>query len=227
LNDPALLIGAREVNIPDGSGFLPQRLLVLRYGLDGVFRDTAMVLPFGELGVINVEARLAGGPLFESRGLFAASGDFLYSADGSDASIAIRTPALELVRSTRWLPPGRAVTAADVEQFKRERLEGLNGDMLKLMRQRYESVPVSRAFPAMSDLLPGPSGGVWVRSYQRPAIPVQTWWQFDQSGAFQCALTLPENTKVLQFDVGTILAVTPDELGTEYVSVLKVERRES
>jgi hypothetical protein len=217
-----VVIGSHEVRIPSGSGFLPQRLLLLRYDVEGVLQDTAATLPYGSVGVIDAESRMAGGPIFDARGSFATDGTNLYLADGSEPEVRVLNASLQLTRVLRWTPPDRTVTPEDVDRYRSERLEGLSGDALQLTRKRYEAVPASDQFPAVSNILVDSDGNTWVRRFQQPFFELQTWWRFDSQGAFRCALDLPAELDVVQFDSGFVIAVAKDDLGTESVVTLRL-----
>ena len=217
-----VVIGSHEVRIPSGSGFIPQRLLLLRYDVEGVLRDTAATLPYGSVGVIDAESRMAGGPIFEARGSFATDGTNLYLADGSDPEVRVLNASQQLGRILRWTPPDRTVTPEDVDRYKSERLEGLSGGALQLTRKRYEAVPAADQFPAVSNILVDSDGNTWVRRFQQPFSELQTWWRFDSEGTFRCALDLPVELYVLQIDTGFVLAVAKDDLGTESVVTFRL-----
>lgn len=217
-----VVIASHEVRIPNDSGLMPQRLLLLRYDVEGVLQDTVAILPYGSMGVIDSESRMAGGPLFDARASFAIDGTNLYLADGSEPEVRILNGSLELVRIVRWTPPDRTVTPEDVDRYKRERLEGLSGSALQLLRKRYEAVPVSDQFPAVSSILVGSDGNTWVRRFQRPFSGVQTWWRFDSHDAFSCAVDLPVQLDVVQFDGGVVIAIAEDDLGTESVVTFRL-----
>lgn len=217
-----VVIGSHEVRIPNGSGFIPQRLLLLRYDVAGGLRDTVAILPYGSVGVIDAESRMAGGPLFEARASFASDGTNFYLAEGSDPEVRVLSPSLELTRLVRWTPPDRRVTQEAVDRYKSDRLEGLSGEALQLMRKRYEAVPVSEEFPAASSLLVDSEGNIWVRRFQQPFLEQQIWWRFDSHGAFSCAVYLPLELRVVQFDGAAVVAISEDDLGTESVVTYRI-----
>jgi hypothetical protein len=225
-NGRTIIIASHEVRIPTGPDFLPQRLLLLRYDVEGLLLDTAATLRYGSVGVIDAESRMAGGPLFDARGAFATDGTNLYVTDGSDAEVRVFDGPRELARIVRWTPPDLTVTQEDVERYRSERLEGLSGDALLITRKRYEAVPISDRFPAVSGILVDSDGGMWVRRFQQPFHERQTWWRFDGGGAFRCAVDLPIELTVVRFDGGLVIAVDRDDQGTESVVTLRISDAE-
>ncbi len=90
------------------------------------------------------------------------------------------------------------------------------------MRKRYEAVPVSEQFPAASSILVDSEGSIWVRRFQQPFLEQQTWWRFDNHGAFSCAVDLPLKLRVVQFDGAAVVAILEDDLGTESVVTYRI-----
>jgi hypothetical protein len=77
-------------------------------------------------------------------------------------------------------------------------------------------------FPAVSTVMADREGRLWVKRYPRPTAQIQTWWGFDNTGHFLCAVDFPVSFKA--FDVGPDywLGLKKDELDVEYVQLWKM-----
>lgn len=223
----SVVVSFHKLEIPTGSSFVPQSILLLRYSADGVFEDTVAVLPYGRAGVIDAESRMLGSPLFEPRASFTTDGEATYFSTGSDAEVRILDGSLRLVRLIRWQTPDRTITEEDVQAFRSERLKDVSEGLLPLMRRRYEAVPVGDKYPPVAAILVDGHKRLWVQRFQRPRSDDQEWWSYDAQGRFRCALSVPRYLSISQFGSDFVTAVSTDELGVESVLVLTLSSPES
>lgn len=122
------------------------------------------------------------------------------------------------VASIRVPPPEFPVTAADREHWVQTSIPS------EFMGQRvFEPLrPVAREqaefpehFPPVMDLLPDPSGAVWVK--RRITSSGEHWILLDRTGAELGALTLPVGEELLHVGADELLVRAVDELGVESV----------
>ena len=201
----------------DTRELVPQHLQLLLYDGRGTLTDTVATLPYGSLGMVNLEARMMGSPIFEPEGMFTTSGSAVYTSDGESPEVAIRGLDGRVSRLVRWRPPDRVVSRSDIETYRESRLAEFEGGFQDLVREQLDVMPIADIFPTASALALGSQGDLWVRRYVRPSATTAEWWRFDGNGAFRCALGVPLDWTVMEFGQSSVLVVAPDDLDVEFV----------
>ena len=187
-----------------------QFLQVLRYDWSGTLLDTLATLPYGEVGMIDPEARRMGRPLFESRGVFSTHGDLWYTSDGSSPEVRVhRGERLESI--VRWEPGDLSVRKEDVETYRAAWLE-------RTGRARV-AFPAKDVFPAVVEIQIDALGRIWTRTYARPGSTTTEWLGFAETGEFICSLSVPRRFRVHHFDAAAVVGVHWDEMDVESVEV--------
>ena len=200
------------------SQLAPQFLQVLRYDWGGRLLDTLATLPYGEMGMVDPEARMAGRPLFQSRGVFSTHGDRLYTSDGASPEVRVhRGERLESI--VRWEPGDLSVRKEHVEAHRAARLEGADDRAVPLIRKRLDAFPPKDAFPAVTEIRIDPQGRIWIRTFARPGSTANEWLGFAETGAFICSLSVPSALTVFRFDSSAVVGVRRDEMDVESVEV--------
>ena len=203
--------------MPDGPQLTQQFLQVLRYDWSGRLLDTLATLPYGELGMVNPEARMSGRPPFESRGVFSTHGDLLYTSDGSSPEVRVhRGERLESI--VRWEPGDLSVRKEDVEACRAAYLEGA-GDRAPLLRKNLNAFPAEDAFPAVTEIQVDDQGRIWIRTFARPSSTATEWLGFAETGGFICSLSVPRALTVFHFDSSAVVAVHRDGMDVESIEV--------
>ena len=193
-----------------------QFLQVLRYDWSGTLLDTLATLRYGELGMVDAEARMMGSPIFESRGVFSTQGNLLYTSDGSSPEVRVhRGDRLESI--VRWRPGDLSVRTEDVEAYKADYMERYGNS--QLVRKRLHAFPAKDAFPAVMEIRIGAQGRIWTRTFARPGSTATEWLGFAETGAFICSLSVPPRFKVYHFDSSAVVGVHRDEMDVESVEV--------
>ena len=135
--------------------------------------------------------------------------------------------AFNLRSIVRWRVPDQEVTSADVsiwrEEYIRRRTTGgsiwsddYDGPMISSGR------PVADVMPAISNLLVGRDGRLWVWPYRRPGAGPTRAMAFSPDGEFLCHLERPSEAagfSVWEFGADYALGVSASDLGIETVVV--------
>jgi len=131
-----------------------------------------------------------------------------------------------LSRILRWAGPDRSVTEAHLHAHLEERLASApNEDVRRLVRTDHENRVFAEQFPAYSSLMVDDGNRIWVQDYRRPGSPdIQRWVVFSQEGVPQAALEMGTDLRALDIRGDQVLAVLADDLGVEYLQLLRIER---
>ena len=225
-----IVLGSHDLRRFEAQLLTPQSLQVLRYDWSGRLIDTLATLPYGERGWVDRESRMAGGPLFESRGVFSTRGDLLYMSDGRSPEVRIHR-GIQLESIVRWEPGDLSVRKEDVEAFGADYLAPRPGDderasrlrgrlnPVQLRRKRLDVLPVKDRFPAVTEIQIDDQDRMWIRAFTRPTATATEWLGFTATGAFMCSLSVPKALTVFRFDSSAVVAVHRDEADVESVEV--------
>lgn len=84
-----------------------------------------------------------------------------------------------------------------------------------------EDRPVAELFPAISTVMVGRDGRIWVRQYDRPRED-RGWLAFEPDGQFLCHLE-PLPGSVREFGSDSVLLLHESELGVQTVQLHRLE----
>lgn len=143
-----------------------------------------------------------------------------------------------LARIVRRGHEPRAPSEADRQIFIEERMamyhsgrDPLTGqpppdDMLAMLREMVESIPLAATFPAFSEILTDDAGHLWVREYDFPGEErtAPLWTVFDPGGQVLGFIEIPPELRIHHIGEDYMLVHTRDELDVEYVQVWPLER---
>jgi len=222
-NGSYFIIGFHTVAPLQGSSFDPEYLNLIRYDSQGQVVDTAAMLPYGRRGWIDRQARMAGGPVFQARGVFAANERGLLTANGADPEIQMRGEAGDIRRIIRWTTPDRRVTEAEIRRYRQDRLaRATSDDARSRVLRTLDVLPFARVFPSVRQVFLSDNGDIWVNTFPRPAAVTSEWLRFGGTGGFVCVLAIPLNMKVFQFNDNFLVALLRDDMDIEAVAVFQV-----
>ncbi len=120
--------------------------------------------------------------------------------------------------------PGPAVTDADVQRWREEKLLSLSPGAPEGVRRVFEDVPHRATFPAFDALLVDDAGRVWIGAYARPGQAERDWLVVSPSGSAEGTLTLPGGAVALDASGDRIALLMRNDLDEEYVAVLRIIR---
>ena len=126
----------------------------------------------------------------------------------------------------RWTEPDREVTGADVDAWRKDYVESWERPDYSPMAEAHDAMiseerPVADLFPAISTVMVGRDGRIWVRQYDRPRED-RGWLAFNPDGQFFCHLTPPTGS-VWEFGADYVLLRAETELGVQTVQLHRLE----
>ena len=205
---------------------VPDTLIVEVHDPDGQLVDVLARLPDRQRGFVSEAPDLGLFPVFQAFAQVDASGSTIVLAHGKDTEIQVLDEVFNLRHVVRWSEPEREVTGADVDAYREEYIESrtqlaspdwYEGDDAIISDER----PVADLFPAISDVMIGRDGRIWVRQYDRPRED-RGWLAFGPDGEFFCHLAQPPGS-VWEFGADYVLLVRETELGIETVHMHRLD----
>jgi len=135
-------------------------------------------------------------------------------------------PTGRLSRILRWEGPDRSVTETHLDAYLEERLASApNDDVRRLVRADHENRVFAEQFPAYSSLLVDDGNRIWVESYRSPGSPtVKQWVVFSDQGIPRGSLEISMDLRLLDIRGDQVLVVLTDDLGVEYLQLLRIEK---
>jgi hypothetical protein len=142
----------------------------------------------------------------------------------------------QLVRIVRIAGGPQPLSEAEFAREVERRIEeqASSEDARRELRRRHSLMPVPAAAPAWTHILLDPEGDVWVEHF-RPdwenrmfgdrLVGPARWTVFDAEGVIQATVEVPAGFTPHQVTSEGLLGVHRDELGVEYVQLLRLERR--
>ncbi|HVT43401.1 MAG TPA: 6-bladed beta-propeller, partial [Thermoanaerobaculia bacterium] len=138
---------------------------------------------------------------------------YTYSANG------------ELERVVRLSMQPRAVTAADIDQYRRERLELAEREGMRPSMERMLSVlPFPGTMPPYDRAIADSEGNVWLSDYRPARHEPATWRVFSPDGVFLGSIDAPAQFEVIQIGTDFILAHWSDEMDVEHIRVYALNK---
>ncbi len=206
----------------------PDMWHVEAHGPDGKLLGTLMTLPGRTFG--RGSSGIFESPWFDASSSIDVRGRTVATTNGVDPEVRVLDDELRLRLIIRWDAPGREVTAAHIrsarEAARRRAREA--GEVSPLERGLLNSDrPAAETFPAVSSVIAGVDGTVWVWRYPRPGgLPGQSRvMAFGADGDFVCYLTHNKNNyTIYEYGADYVLGVQTDELGVPHVAMFDLLR---
>lgn len=195
-----------------------------RYGPDGAILDTVMTLPTGRLGqTVEQPGSVWMGPWFESSAQVDGSGDRFAVATWDQPELVVYQISDRVVPTLviRWTTGDRTITNTAVKAARDKlanQYPGLSADMkARLIDPMIDPKrPVAERYPAVSGIVVGKDGRIWVRRYAPPEATTHQWIAFSSEGQALCRAELPE-LEVYEIGRDYLLGHQRDSLGVERV----------
>lgn len=234
------------VNNPDGGGVLdngysvnprsqranradftdPDTLIVEVNDPGGQLVGTIDRMPGRLRGSVSEAPNLGLFPLFQSFPEVDAGGSTVVLAHGRDTEIRVLDDEFNLRTIIRWYEPGRDVTPADVRAWREDYIESRTQpasrdwsvfDDATISGER----PAADLFPAISAVMIGRDGRIWVRQYDRPRED-RGWLAFGSDGKFFCHMSQPPGD-MREFGADYVLLLSETELGIPTVHMHRLD----
>lgn len=227
MSDGQQLFGVNSLG--ERENFVMNTIAIQRHGPDGALIDTILTMPFGRLGQTSSDpGSIWMPPWFEASAEAEGIGDRMVVATWNMPELTVYrvgqavTPAMII----RWTTGDRSIPG-DAVGAARERLANQYPDLDPQMKARMidpmidPARPVADMFPALSGIITGRDGRIWVRTYAQPGAVSQEWIAFSSEGRAECLMTLPASTdrsfSVSEIGADYLLASGRDSLGVEWV----------
>ena len=203
-------------------------MIVERHGPDGQLVDTLARIPNGRWGQDDHEAL---GTYWLPRLFYAgaevdAGGFTVALAYGMNTEVRVLDDEFNLRLIVRWAEPGREVTGADVDAWREDYVANRERPDFSPMAEAHDATisedrPVAELFPAISSVVVGRDGRIWVRQYDRPR-EVRGWLAFEPDGQFLCHLA-PLPGSIREFGSDYVLLRQESELGIQTVQLHRLD----
>ncbi|MXW18441.1 MAG: hypothetical protein F4123_11585 [Gemmatimonadetes bacterium] len=203
-------------------------MIVEAHGPGGELIDTLARIPHGRWGQDDHEAL---GTFWLPRLFYAgaevdAGGSTIALAYGMNTEVRVLDDEVNLRLIVRWTEPDREVTAADVDAWREEYVETRPRPDYSPMAEVHDAMisedrPVAELFPAISTVMVGRDGRIWVREYDRPRED-RGWLAFEPDGQFLCHLA-PPGGSIREFGSDDVVIRQESELGVQVVQLHRLE----
>ena len=201
-------------------------LMVLVYDPDGELVGNLARIPDRTSGQVS-DSDLWLFPLFQSFAEVDAGGSTIVLGHGSETEVRVLDDEFNLRLIVRWHEPDREVTAADVRAWREDYIarrrrigerEWRDFDDSWISPER----PVAQLFPAISSIMIGRDGRIWVGQFDRPRED-RGWLAFEPDGRFLCHLPARIPGSVWEFGADYVLLQRESELGVQSVRLHTLE----
>lgn len=224
--DGTMLVGVRTFFGPGGfrTGLSRDEIVYLRCDAEGTVTDTLGVKPGGEMYAMAQENRRIGGDRpFGRYPQHAVSGNGFFYGSGDSYEIEFMDNTGWLLRSLRRPVTNVEVTNADIEAYKRERLENSTDERQRQIEETLlEVVSFPDAFPAYGSFLADADGNVWVAVYRRPGDEQPRWTVFDRGGRMLGEVQTPKGFRIFQVGADFVLGSWVDDLDVQHVLMFEL-----
>jgi hypothetical protein len=239
LDDGSLIGMANSFRIGDTrEGAFRDPMPLVRYGPDGVVRDTVATVPGQEMEMMTMSfgAQSMSVPTAVSLGkqtIAVARGDQLYLAVNDSWEIEARGADGNLRRLIRVVTPGRPLTADLIARHRVEQLELLNNqpmmsqapqEIRDQVTERINSAPYPSTLPFVALMLVDDAGYLWAQEVGLPGDPRQKWGVFDREGRLQAWIRMPERFRPTSIGTDWVVGVWQDEDDVEHVRMYGLTR---
>lgn len=117
-----------------------------------------------------------------------------------------------------------AVTNADIDARKQERLEESSGSWRQTLERMYLDMPMPATMPAFADLEVDVNGNLWVQEYRGPGDDQPRWTVFAPDGHVLGWVETPPGLEIQQIGNDFVLGTWQDEMEVEHVRLYELGR---
>jgi hypothetical protein len=201
-----------------------QYMTIGRYRPDGTLRDTVLTIPTGHIGQTTQDpSAIWMRPWFEGSAELEGRGQrFVVSTwDAPEVTVYEVGEAVTPAMVIRWTTGDRSVSSQAVEEARtREanRYPDLSPEMKHSLLDPLvdPARPVADHYPAVTGLVLGQDGRIWVRGYSPADAPTAPWIAFSSTGQAVCRAELPRLT-IYEIGADYVLAHRRNVDGVETV----------
>ena len=209
----------------------------IRFGADGVVRDTLARVPGFEMETMTISAagQSVATPQPVQLGkntITLAAGDRFYVAQNNAWEVEIRSLDGSLRRLIRVAVPPRPLTPDQVAAHRKRTIEAFEAipmlknmpQILDQMRKRVEEAVYPETYPFIEGLLAGPDGTLWVQEVQNVGSESSPLAVIDSAGALLGRVTMPAKFRATAIGADRVYGVWKDEDEVPRVRVYRLQK---
>lgn len=166
-------------------------------------------------------------PFLAGLPLFAASGDHVYAAEGTEASIERRKSDGELSHVFRLAIQERRVSNADRRLWREANSTAPQGYNPAAWARYVREIPFPERMPVYRRLLVDTQGNVWADLFSPSWEEGSSWYVFDEWGVWLGEVSTPRGLYIFEIGADYVLGLRRDELGVPFVVMVPLDRSPS
>lgn len=159
--------------------------------------------------------------------LFAASGDHVYAAEGTEGSIQRWKSDGELSHLIRWPIPERRVSSEDRRSWREANSTVPEGYNPAAWARYVREIPFPERMPLYGRLLVDAQGNVWAKRFSPSWEGDSSWYVFDGRGAWLGEVSTPPGLSIFEIGADYVLGLRRDQPGVQFVVMLPLDRGSS
>ncbi len=156
--------------------------------------------------------------------LYAASGDHVYTAEGTEASIQRWKSDGELSHVFRCTIQERRVSNDDRRRWRQANSTTPQGYDPTAWARYVREIPFPERMPVYRRLQVDTQGNVWAERFSPPWEEDSSWYVFDEQGVWLGEVSTPPGLDILEIGADYVLGLRRDELGVPFVVMVLLDR---
>ena len=156
--------------------------------------------------------------------LYATSGDHVYSAEGTEASIQRWRSDGELSHVIRWPIRERRVSGEDRRRWREAVSTAPEGYNPAAWARYVREIPFPERMPLYGRLLVDAQGSVWAKRFSPSWEGDSSWYVFDGRGVWLGKVSTPPGLRIFEIGADYVLGLRRDELGVPFVVMFPLDR---
>jgi len=227
-DDGTLIIGVQNLfgSGGFGGGLTRGEVVYVRCDTTGALMDTLAVRAGMEMyTAVQGDNRLAGVRPFGRSSQTAAHSNGFFLGGGDTYEIEYRNKEGVLLRSIRQPVENMQVTQADLEAYRRKKIENAESERQRQVEETlFGLIPFPESYPAYRDFVVDADGNLWVGVYRRPDDDQPRWTVFDTDGRMLGEVQTPDGFTIFQIGRDFVLGRWADELEVHHVVMYELLR---
>ena len=155
--------------------------------------------------------------------LYAASGDHVYAAGGTEASIQRWKSDGGLSHVFRWAIQERRVSNQDRRRWREANSTAPQGYNSAAWARYVREIPFPERMPLFGRLLVDAQGNVWAKRFSPSWEGDSSWYVFDGQGVWLGEVSTPPGLHIFEIGADYVLGLRRDELGVQFVVLFPLD----
>jgi len=156
--------------------------------------------------------------------LHAASGDHVYAAGGTEASIQRWKSDGGLSHVFRWPIQERRVSNLDRRRWREANSTAPEGYNPAAWARYVREIPFPERLPLFGRLLVDAHGNVWAKRFSPSWEGDSFWYVFNEQGVWLGEVSTPPGLQIFEIGADYVLGLRRDELGVPFVVLFPLDR---